>query len=121
MEAHVLPKGLPQQLPAASAARGPGRLSRPASQMSATGESAEESDRVGCLEQGCASMEFASLYVTNVACELEDSKDLKQLTVATVKATVTPNMEVAKLEQGERGGSGAAARQRRIEWVRTAR
>ena len=89
--------------------------------MSATGESAEESDRVGCLEQGCASMEFASLYVTNVACELEDSKELKQLTVATVKATVTPNMEVAKIEQGERGGSGAAARQRRIEWVRTAR
>lgn len=111
MEAYILPKGLPTAAPPS--------LSAPEDllQMSATGESAKESDRVSCLEQGCASMEFASLYVTNVACELEDSKELKQLTVATVKATVTPNMEVAKIEQGERGGSGEAAKQRRIAQV----
>jgi hypothetical protein len=52
-------------------------------------------------------MDCASLYVTNVACELEDSKELKVVTIATVKATVTPNMEVpAPLR---RGGANAGA------------
>ena len=39
-------------------------------------------------------MDSASLYVTNVACELEDSKELKKVAIATVKATIVPDMEV---------------------------
>ncbi len=58
-------------------------------------------------------MDCASLYVTNVACELEDSKELKVVTIATVKATVIPNMEVPPLHRsganvGEARSNGAA-------------
>ena len=39
-------------------------------------------------------MEYASLYVTNVQCEMCDAKDLQIFSIATVKATVTPDIEV---------------------------
>jgi len=44
--------------------------------------------------QGCASMEYASLYVSNVACEMEDAKEVKLTALGTVKATVVPDLEV---------------------------
>ena len=39
-------------------------------------------------------MEFASLYVNNVACEMEDAKEVKLTAIGTIKATVIPNLEV---------------------------
>ena len=39
-------------------------------------------------------MEYASLYVTNVQCEMCDAKDLQIFSIAPVKATVTPDIEV---------------------------
>lgn len=56
--------------------------------------------------KGCASMEYASLYISNVACEMEDSKELKCVSIATVKATVTPDLEIKekKVIPGSSGG-----------------
>ena len=54
--------------------------------------------------QGCATMDYASLYVTNQQCENEDSKELKLISIATVKVTITPNIEIK--EPKDKAGQG---------------
>ena len=61
--------------------------------------------RLTLFPKGCASMEYASLYVSNVACEMEDSKELKLVSFASVTATVTPYM-VEKEKKTIGGGGG---------------
>ena len=62
--------------------------------------------RLTLFPKGCASMEYASLYVSNVACEMEDSKELKLVSIATVKATVTPDKEEKEKKTIGGGGGG---------------
>ena len=63
--------------------------------------------------KGCASMEYASLYVTNCACEMEDSPELKMVSIATVKATVTKDIEPKEKKQGPGDDGGDDTKSRR--------
>ena len=74
--------------------------------MSQIVQGGDDEWKLTLFPKGCASMEYASLYVSNVACEMEDSKELKVVSIATVKATVTPDMEIKekKVVPGSVGG-----------------